>query len=103
MNNFCTGPYIGLPPVGKVDFPENACIVPGKTDEVLEYEQRLLIRRREAQREGTSSDPSLRPGHLPHGGRLLVSTVVVLSKTISPALKTTKKMFASLVTVNRRW
>lgn len=27
-------PKESLPPMGKVDFPENACIVPGKTDEV---------------------------------------------------------------------
>ena len=29
------GSKIGLPPMGKVDFPKNACIVSGKTDEVV--------------------------------------------------------------------
>ena len=51
-----------LPVQGKVDFPENACIVPGKTDEVVFLKESVLTV--DTAGETTSSDlASL--GHLP--------------------------------------
>jgi len=46
-----------------VDFPENACVVPGKTDEVvlLEETTQTIV----TAGGPTSSDPALRPAHLP--------------------------------------
>jgi len=47
----------------KVDFPENACIVPGKTDEVVLLKE--TTQTVDAAGGTTSSDPALRPAHLP--------------------------------------
>ena len=50
-----------------MDFPENACIVPGKTEEVVLFEESAQI----VVTAGgpTSSDPALRPAHLPLKGK----------------------------------
>ncbi|MBQ6359191.1 MAG: hypothetical protein IJI97_09635, partial [Clostridia bacterium] len=50
----------------KVDFPENACIVPGKTDEVVLLKE--TTQTVDAAGGTTLSDPALRPAHLPPMG-----------------------------------
>jgi hypothetical protein len=46
-----------------VDFPENACIVPGKTEEVVLLGENTQTV--DTAGGPTSSDPTLRPAHLP--------------------------------------
>ena len=68
----CRGGFQSLPQQakpavqGKVDFPENACIVPGKTDEVVLLKE--TTQTVDAAGGTTSSDPALRPAHLPPMG-----------------------------------
>ena len=46
-----------------MDFPENACIVPGKTEEVVLPGESTQTS--DTAGKTTSSDPALRPAHLP--------------------------------------
>jgi hypothetical protein len=50
-----------------VDFPENACIVPGKTEEVVLLGENTQTV--DTAGGPTSSDPTLRPAHLPLKGK----------------------------------
>ena len=52
----------------QVDFPENACIVPGKTEEVVLLEE--ISQTVDTAGGPTSSDPALRPAHLTLAGSL---------------------------------